>query len=53
MTLSLFALIPLLMYLGFFIFVVYVVFTFLKLMRQKNEYLREIRDELRKNNSVN
>ncbi len=53
MTLSLFALIPLLIYLGFFIFIVYVVVTILKLMRQKNEYLKEIRDELRINNSVN
>lgn len=45
--------IPILINLGILIFSIYIAVTILKLMKQKNEYLREIRDELRKNNSVN
>ncbi|MDR7071506.1 hypothetical protein [Fictibacillus barbaricus] len=46
---SLFPLVGLLFYLAIPIFVVYVALTIIKLMKQKNEYLMEIRDELRKN----
>lgn len=35
-------------YLGGIIFSVYIALTILKLMKQKNEYLKEIRDELKK-----
>ncbi len=44
--------IPILIYLGILIFAIYVAITILKLMKQKNEYLKEIRDEIRKNNNV-
>ncbi|MEH7180242.1 hypothetical protein [Neobacillus vireti] len=45
-------LIPILLYLGILVFAIYVVITILKLMKQRNEYLKEIRDEIKKNNSV-
>lgn len=47
------AFIPFLIYLGFFIFVIYVLITALNLMKQRNEYLKEIRDELKKSNRDN
>ncbi len=45
--------IPIIIYLGILIFAIYVTSTFIKLMKQKNDYLKDIRDEIRKNNSVN
>jgi heme exporter protein D len=33
------------------IFFIYVAITIMKLMKQKNEYLKDIRNELKKNNS--
>lgn len=50
---NLIAFIPLLIYLGFFALVIYVIITSLNLMRQRNAYLKEIRDELKKNNGFN
>ena len=44
------AYIPILIYLGFFVFVIYSIITCLKLMKERNDHLREIRDELRKSN---
>ncbi|WP_455675977.1 hypothetical protein [Pradoshia sp.] len=52
-TIALLGFIPLLINLGILIFSVYVAVTIIKIMKQKNEYLREIRDEMRKNNRVN
>lgn len=45
---SLFAIIPILIYLGLFIFVIYAIVTVLRLMKEKNAYLKDIRDEMRK-----
>jgi TM2 domain-containing membrane protein YozV len=40
-------------YLGTIIFAIYAVISILKLMKQKNEYLKDIRDELRnKQNNI-
>lgn len=44
---------PLLIVIAFWIFVIYMVITAVKLMRERNQYLKEIRDELRKNNHGN
>lgn len=44
---------PLLIYLGFFILVIYAIISSIVLMRQRNEYLKEIRDELKKSNRDN
>ena len=46
-------LIPFLIYIGFFVFVLYAIGTSLTLMRQRNAHLKEIRDELKKNNGFN
>lgn len=40
-----------LIFFGIIFFAIYVVITILKLMKQKNEYLKEIRDELKKDKS--
>ena len=53
MAASLFGLISILVYLGIIVFIIYVALTILKLMKQKNEYLKEIRDEIKKSNSIN
>ena len=42
---------PLLIYLGFFILVIYAIISSIILMRQRNDYLKEIRDELKKHNN--
>lgn len=39
------------LYLGGLALVIYVVFTVLKRMKERNTYLQEIRDELRKQNN--
>lgn len=44
-------LVSILIFLAIIVFVIYIIVTILKLMKQDNEYLKEIRDELRKNNS--
>lgn len=44
---------PLLIVIAFWIFVIYMVITAVKLMRERNQYLKEIRDELRKSNHGN
>jgi len=45
--------IPLLIYLGFYILVIYAIISTIVLMRQRNEYLKEIRDDLKKRNMSN
>lgn len=45
------ALLPLLIYLGLFILVIYAIISTLILMRRRNDYLKEIRDELKKYNN--
>lgn len=47
---SIFGLFSVLIWLAVPVFVIYVAITIINLMKQKNEYLMEIRDELRKNN---
>lgn len=47
---SLLAIIPFLIYIGIIAFVICAIITFLKLMREKNGYLKDIRDEIRKQN---
>ena len=47
---TLLSLIPFFIYIGFFVFVTYAISTSLKLMRQRNEYLKDIRNELKKSN---
>ena len=49
---SFIAIIPILIYFGIFVFAIYVVLTILNLMKQRNEYLKEIRDEIKKSNRV-
>ena len=44
--------IPILINLGLLVFAIYVAINILKLMKQKNDYLKEIRDVIRKNNKV-
>lgn len=51
-TLAYLGLIPILINLGILIFSVYVAITALKLMKEKNGYLKEIRDEIKKSNYV-
>jgi len=41
MAASLFGLISILVYLGIIVFIIYVALTILKLMKQKNEYLKD------------
>jgi hypothetical protein len=53
MAASLFGLISILVYLGIIVFIIYAAITILKLMKQKNEYLKDIRDEIKKSNSIN
>ena len=50
---TLLSLIPFLIYIGFFVFVIYAIISSLHLMRQRNEYLKEIRNELKKSNGFN
>ena len=50
---TLLSLIPFLIYIGFFGFVIYAIISSLHLMRQRNEYLKEIRNELKKSNGFN
>lgn len=45
-------LIPFLLYLGFLLFVFYIIFMILNLMKQRNEYLKDIRDEIKKSNKL-
>lgn len=47
------AIIPILIYLGIFGFAIYVVLTILNLMKQRNEYLKEIRDDIKKSKRLN
>ncbi|MDQ0270548.1 hypothetical protein [Cytobacillus purgationiresistens] len=46
-----FGLFNLLVYIGIFIFAIYVAVTIMKTSKQRNEFLKEIRDELRKHNN--
>ncbi len=46
-TMALFGIFNILLYLGILIFGVYFVITTINSMKQRNDYLREIRDELR------
>ncbi|MED2737619.1 hypothetical protein [Bacillus toyonensis] len=48
---NLLAVIPFLIYVGIIAFLICAIITFLKLMREKNEYLKDIRDEIRKQNN--
>ena len=50
-TTAILGLLPLLIYLGFFILVIYAIISSIILMRQRNDYLKEIRDELKKRNN--
>ena len=50
---ALLGLIPIFLYVGILIFAIYTVLTILKLMKQRNEYLKEIRDELKQSNGSN
>lgn len=52
-TIAFLGIIPILINLGILIFAIYFAVTILKIFKQKNEYLKEIRDELKKNNRVN
>ncbi|QOS99287.1 hypothetical protein JNUCC42_00285 [Brevibacterium sp. JNUCC-42] len=46
-----FGMLNVLIYFGVIFFIIYSVVTVIKAMKQKNEILKEIRDELRKNNN--
>ncbi len=48
MMVSLFMYIPVLISLGILVFAIYSAITVLKLMRRKNEYLKEICEEIKK-----
>ena len=50
-TTAILSLLPLLIYLGFLILVIYAIISSIILMRQRNDYLKEIRDELKKHNN--
>lgn len=41
---------PILIYLAFIIFGIYIAVSILKAMRERNTYLKDIRDEMRKKN---
>lgn len=45
--------IPILIYSGIFVFAIYIVLTILNLMKQRNEYLKEIRDDIKKSKRLN
>ncbi|WP_156185489.1 hypothetical protein [Bacillus sp. LK2] len=47
---SLLAIVHFLVYIGIIAFAICAVITVLKLIREKNEYLKDIRDEIRKQN---
>lgn len=47
---TLISLIPILFYLAIFLFVVYAIAVSLRLMKERNQYLRDIRDEMRQDN---
>lgn len=49
---SLLGLIPILIYIGIILFVIYAIAVGLRLMKEKNEYLKDIRDEMRKETSI-
>lgn len=48
---ALFGVFNMLIYLGLIVFAIYVVITIINLMKQRNDYLRDIRDELSKSNN--
>ena len=50
---AIFTIIPLLVFLSIFVFIICMFISFLKSENQRNEYLREIRDELRTINKSN
>ena len=45
--------IPFLIYIGFFFFIIYFFISILNYMRQRNDVLKELRDELKKSNRDN
>ncbi|EJS46250.1 hypothetical protein [Bacillus nitratireducens] len=47
---SLLAIIPFLIYIGSITFAICTIITCIKIMREKNEYIKDIRDEIRKLN---
>jgi len=47
-SIAIMGILPVLIYLGMLVFGVYAVLAILKSAKQRNEYLKEIRDELRK-----
>ncbi len=48
---ALFGIVNILIYIGIAVIGIYVVFTIIRLMKQRNDYLRDIRDELKKGNN--
>lgn len=46
-----FGIVSILIYLGLFVFGIYVVITIIRLMKQRNDYLKDIREELKKSNN--
>jgi len=48
---SLFGMINIFIYLGIVIFGIYFLVTILKLSKQRNEYLKDIREELKRSNT--
>ncbi|MFD1928774.1 hypothetical protein ACFSFY_12095 [Sporosarcina siberiensis] len=53
MTASLFGMLNIFIYLGIIVFGIYFLLTILKLSKQRNEYLKHIREELKKSNDKN
>lgn len=49
----LFRILPFLIFIAPYVFVIYAILTSLNLMKQRNEYLKEIRNELKKSNGFN
>ncbi|MED1557523.1 hypothetical protein [Bacillus paramycoides] len=47
---SLLAIVHFLIYIGIIAFAICAIITVLKLMREKNEYIKDIRDEIRRQN---
>jgi hypothetical protein len=48
---ALFGIVNILIYIGIAVFGIYVVITIIRLMKQRNDYLMEIREELKKSNN--
>lgn len=48
---ALFGIVNILIYLGIAVFGIYVVITIIRLMKQRNDYLKEIHEELKKSNN--